>query len=246
VAWLANAGASAHLAYGVGSSTGLTPVELRGTGDAEPWQLEGEHVSLVFSPTGPAVRGGRHDAGVETLDQLCNVSGALTLEGSEHEVGCAGWRAIVEGEFELSGLDSFRQTAGWFEAGGGIALSALRPRKSRGQDADLVAAAVLDPEPVGPIDDPRLSTTYDERGLPRRVGLELWFEQEASGEEPPEPTGAEQDDQSERHFARRAAAEAVGASIEWSAADVKLHATRLHWHSRGSDGAGVYLLGQHE
>jgi len=117
-------------------------------------------------------------------------------------------------------------------------LLTLRPRKSRGHEADLVAAAVLEPESAPRVTDPRLSTTYDAAGLPARVGLELWFETDDTDEEPEEET--------ERQFPRRAAGEAVGPGIDWEVAGFKLHAALLRWHSRGSDGTGVYLLGQRD
>ena len=206
-----------------------------GDGESEPWRLEGDQLSLLFTPAGPAADGSTEDGSIHSLDQLCAVSGTVTLDGSTHEVDCAGWRATLEGDVELSALDSFRQTSGWFEPGDGFALVALRPRRARGHDSDLVTAAVLDPEPSARIEDPRLSTTYDDAGLPRRVGLELWFELEASEPEP--------DPEAEPPPHRRAAAEAFGAALEWETAEFKLHAARLRWHSRGSHGVGIYLLG---
>jgi hypothetical protein len=171
-----------------------------------------------------------------SVDHLCEVTGRAMLGGAEHEVEWLGWRGRFDADFELGVVDSFRQAAGWFDAADGFSLSAYRPQKSRGHDADYVAAAVLEAEPAPRIDDPRLSTTYDAAGLPTRVGLELWFE----------PSGPEEDsdDDDDRPLTRRAAAEAIGAGIDWEVEGFKLHAALLHWHSRGHDGAGVYLLGQ--
>lgn len=213
--------------------------ELQGSEATEPWRLEGDALSLLLTPVAPAVHGGGADVGLESLDQLCSVSGTLTLDGSEHEISCFGWRSTADSAIDLSAIDSFRQTSGWFEARAGLALLSLRPRSARGHDADLIAAAVLEPADAAPIAvaDPRLSTTYDAGGLPTRIGLELWLE--------PERSDADEGDGSEHQLSRRAAAEVIGAAVEWEVQDFQLHALRLRWHSRGSDGAGVYLLAQH-
>jgi anti-anti-sigma regulatory factor len=238
-AWFPSQDASAPLACANGSATNVVLAELHGSDATEPWRLEGDAVSLLLTPAAPAVHGGGEDVGVESLDQLCSVSGSLTLDGSEHQISCLGWRSTADSTIDLSAIDSFRQTSGWFEAPAGLALLSLRPRKARGHDADLIAAAVLEPEDTAPmaVADPRLSTTYDADGLPTRVGLELWLELEGSD--------AYEDDGAEQQISRRAAAEAIGAAVEWEVRDFQLHAVQLRWHSRGSDGAGVYLLAQH-
>lgn len=237
MAWFPSQDASAPLAYGDGSAGKVVVAELQGVDVTQPWRLDADELSLLLTPVGPPVRGTAGDDRLESLDQLCTVSGSVRVNGSEQEVSCLGWRATARSAVELSALDSFRQTAGWFEAPAGVALLSLRPRKARGQDADLVTAAVLEPEPTTPVADPRLSTTYDAGGLPIRIGLELWFE--------PEGSDTEDGDGPEQQFSRRAAAEAIGGAVEWEIEDFKLHAVPLRWHSRGSDGAGVYLLGQH-
>lgn len=216
--------------------TQVTLVELLAPDDGEAWQLEGDGVSLSFTPAASAVRGGSAGAEIATVDQLCEVSGRVTLDGRQQEINAAGWRASTTSAVELAALESFRQTSGWFAQDDGIALLALRPRKARGHDADLVCAGVLAPGAASRVVDPRLSTTYAADGLPTRIGLELWFEPDTSD------AGA---DGSEQQFPRRAAAEADGAGVDWQAAEFELHAARLRWHSRGSDGAGVYLLGRH-
>jgi hypothetical protein len=235
-AWLPADDASGPLACRVGSVAAVLTAELHDTAQSEPWRVDGEGVSLVFVPAGRAGQSGPRDTGIESLEQLCDVKGKLAVDGSEREITCMGWRASLEGGFELAEIDSFRQICGWFEPDRGVALLALRPRKARAHDADLVAAAVLEPEPTPRVADPRLSTTYDAAGLPARVGLELWLEAESSA------NGA--DDDADRQFPRRAAGEATGAGIEWEVAGFTLHAALLRWHSRGSDGTGVYLLGQ--
>lgn len=136
-------------------------------------------------------------------------------------------------EAELAAIDSVRWLASWLGPAGGLSLTALRPRKARGHEADLVAATVIDDPPAPPIDDPRLSTTYAEDGLPSRAGLELWFEDrnEDASEEAPS-----------HQYPRRAAGEAAGPSIDWEADGFELHASFMNWRSHGQEGPGVYLL----
>ena len=235
VVWAPGEAAAVSLAGAPGSAPGILTAELNRAADGQAWRVQGTETSLVFAPTGAAVRGEAAGGSVSSLDELCVVSGTVRLEGSDQEITSTGWRTTLEGSFELDRMDSFRQTSAWFEATQGFSLAALRPRKARGQDADLVAAVVLDPEPMPPVADPRLSTTYDAAGVPARAGLELWLEEESG----------DQDD-ADRHFPRRAAGESVGTGVDWEVAGFKLRAALLRWHSRGIDGSGVYLLGQRE
>ena len=236
VVWIPNDDAPAVVACRAGADGRAVTGRLRNGAGAEPWLIEGDEVSLTFSPAGAPAGGGSREAGLDSVDQLCEVTGAVVLDGAEHQINSMGSRTSLEAGFELSGIESFRQAAAWFDAAVGLSLLAYRPGRARGQDADLVAAAVLEPEQAPLVADPRLSTTYDEAGLPARVGLELWFESDDAEDE--------SDDDEQRHFPRRAAGEAVGEPIEWEVAGFRLHAALLRWHSRGTDGAGVYLLGQ--
>ncbi len=74
--------------------------------------------------------------------------------------------------------------------------------------------------------DPRLSTTYDGRGTPRRVGVELWL-------------GADDD---ENQHSRRVAGLATGSFVSATFDGRSLSAYALQCASRGEPGAGVYLL----
>jgi hypothetical protein len=157
------------------------------------------------------------------------------IDGQDVEVSCLGWRSSVIADAELSQFDSLRFLAGWLDTRHGFSLLALRPRKARGHEADIVAATLLEDPPPPPVADPRLSTTYGEDGLPAKAGLELWLFEEA--QEGGDETAAPQ-------YPRRAAGEAAGAGLNWSQNGLELRASLLRWHSHGEDGAGVYLLGQ--
>lgn len=238
--WLPAEGGATSLAWHGGGGTGLAVAELSAASETDPWRLDGDGAALVFAPSGPSARSGSAESGVDSCDQLCVVTGTLTVGGRDQEIDCVGWRSRASGEFDLSAIDSLRQTYGWFDQANGIGVVALRPRKSRGHDADLIAAVVLEPEPAPRVTDPRLSSTYDAAGVPARVGLELWLEEE-------EPADASEDGD-KRRLPRRAAAagEAIGEALTWQVGDFQLQALSLHWHGHGRDGIGVYLLGRRD
>lgn len=233
VTWVPGEDTTISLAAAAGPAVGVVGGELHGAGEGGPWRIEANGTSLVFARSGPAGGDATPDGSLSSLDELCTVSGTMTLDGGAREVNSMGWRTTLKGNFDLDRIDSFRQTSAWFEPTHGFSLVAFRPRKARGHDADLVAAAVLEPETTARVGDPRLSTTYNAAGLPTRVGLELWLEE--SGDD---------DDETDRHYPRRAAGEVAGDGIEWELAGFNLHAAPLRWHSRGIDGEGVYLLGR--
>ncbi len=124
----------------------------------------------------------------------------------------------------LPKLESVRGLSGWFGADQGLTLLALRPAGRRGQEDDLIAATVFDPEGWMAVDDPRISTTYRAGDRPARASLELWI---GDGDE---------------QFPRRAAAEATGDGAELEHNGLRLQVTPLRCHTLGLDGAGVYLL----
>lgn len=188
--------------------------------DTDEWRFTGEGVDLSVTPLGEAVRIGDADG----FEQLCRVSGSATFGGEQQDVSCLGRRAERSG-VELGELDSVRDVAAWFEPDDGIGLIALRPRRSRGHERDSISAAVLDSAGAAPVADPRLSTTYDEHGVPMRAGLELWMDGDEAAQYP-----------------RRAAGESVGSGADLELDGIPVRAELLRWHSRGRKGAGVYLL----
>jgi hypothetical protein len=123
--------------------------------------------------------------------------------------------------------ESIRAVSTWFEPDEAIALTAFRPRKTKSHDGDLIAAAVIGPESSTAVEDPRLSTTYEAEGWPLRAGLELWL---------PSPEASEQ------QYPRRASGEAAGTRAHAQIATLELRVEPFHWHSRGRDGAGMYIL----
>jgi hypothetical protein len=125
---------------------------------------------------------------------------------------------------ELDGSASLRDVSAWFEPDAALAVVALRPRRARGHDADVVTGAVIDPEASAAVAEPRFSTTYDGAGAPIRSSLELWL------------------GQTEDEYPRRAAGEAVGPRASQRDGDFEVQASLFRWHSRAREGAGVYIV----
>jgi hypothetical protein len=237
VAWLPGEETTGQLAVYAGGAGSRREVALHAGAADEPWSLDGDGISLEFVPAPGGGRGTAVDHDLRTQDQLCQVSGRARTEGSEVEVHCLGWRSTAGGGPDLGGIDSFRFLAGWLEPAFGFSLLSLRPGRARGQEADAVAAVVIEDPAPPPVVDPRLSTTYTAAGLPRRAGLELWLEEEE--EDAGEDGGSHQ-------YPRRAAGEVVGAGLAWTQAEFELRASLLRWHSHGREGPGVYVLGQRQ
>jgi hypothetical protein len=215
------AGETAFLAVGAGASASATAqFTVEGAGEDEPWLIAGDGVELTVAGDGGTVPEGEAGGFVG----LCRVSGRVTIGGEEHEIECDGIRGLRAGE-PLSAFGSVREITAWFERDEGVMALALRPRKASGHGSDQVSAAVIDAGVSLPVAEPRLSTTYAAGGLPVRMSLELWI-------------GADESEQ----YPRRVAGEATGAAVGATVDGLELVAARLRCHSRGRDGAGVYLL----
>ncbi|HTU84722.1 MAG TPA: hypothetical protein VMF57_04055 [Solirubrobacteraceae bacterium] len=212
-----------------GDAQGAVLVEGRPPADGDvagEWHLQGAG-ELVAAPAAEAVGVQTPKDQVEGYDQLCRVTGRLALDGEEREVDCLGVRTWFPGPIELERYESIRAVSTWFEPDEAMALTAFRARKAKAHDGDLVAAAVIGPENSTAVEDPRLSTTYGTEGWPVRAGLELWL---------PTPEDAEQ------QFPRRASGEALGERAQAESDGLEVRAGPFRWHSRGRDGAGMYIL----
>ena len=196
-----------------------------GEGD-ERWRLAGGAASLEVAPEGEAVAAHASEDGIEGWDQLCRVTGRFEQDGNERAVECLGLRSWFSPAKELERYESIRAVSTWFGPDEGMALAAFRPRKAKAHDRDVLAATVIAADASPPVEDPRLSTTYAEGGWPVRAGLELWV----AGKEP------------DQQYPRRASGEATGARAEALSDSLELRAEPFRWHSRGRDGAGMYLL----
>jgi hypothetical protein len=193
-------------------------VELQDAGldlsDNEIWELTGPGCELRVERAEATTRNEDGDSALEP----CRVSGSVTLDGNRREFDIGGVRSSG---LEADGRDSLRLFAAWFPAGHEIALISARPKGAKGQDRDSLDVVARGEEHPRVI-DPRLSTTYDDHGAPRRVGLELWLGDDPDGDVWP----------------RRVAGVSTGSSV----AGEGLSAYAFDCVSRGEPGAGIYLL----
>jgi hypothetical protein len=228
-----DAGVPALVATGGGEPVA---VALSWDAGSSEWGLRGDRISLTVSPTSepPPAADGESPAGDDAppapaeavpppawsgRQELCRVTG--TVDGAE--IDCVGVRTELT-QVRPGGLGSVRGFSGWVSDVEAVTLLALRAGSDAHHEHDLVAATVFEPDRWMTSHDPRLSTTYDDDGIPTRATLEMWITQ------------------GEREFPRRAAGEAAGPSIAVRGDQMTLRVLPLRCHSRGSDGAGVYLL----
>ena len=199
--------------------------------DDRAWSLTGDGFELHVEPRGetpaePNDHGSGDDdapAEVSGVQELCRVHGRISLDGVEQIVDCGGTRTELEG-LEAEAIGSARVLSGWFGPDEAITVIALRARRASDHEADLIAATLFDPDGWAPVTDPRLSTTYTEAGDPARASLELWVSD------------------GENEFPRRAAGEATGLGVAFTAGELALRVAPMRCHSRGLEGAGVYVL----
>jgi hypothetical protein len=195
----------------------LRQVELD-TADDDVWTLIGPGCDLRLERADATTAS---EAGTHELDP-CRVSGSVELDGNRREFDVGGVRSS---SLSAAGQDSLRIFAAWFPAGHEIGVVATRPAGAKGHDRDRVAVIARGEEhPL--VVDPRLSTTYDDAGIPRRVGLELWL--------------GDDDDADGELWPRRVAGAATGSDVS----DAGLSAHAFECVSRSEPGAGIYLLVQ--
>jgi hypothetical protein len=225
-----DAGAPALIAGG-GSEPVTAAIDWRV--DGSDWILSGDRVSLTVTPEPEPERGDDDERDGSPpvpakpppeptwsgRQELCRVTG--TLAGIE--IDELGTRTELE-QIRAGEVGSIRGFSGWVDGEAAVTLLALRPGSASDHEEDLVAATVFDPEGWMASVDPRLSTTYDGAGNPTRATLELWISD------------------GEREFPRRAAGEAAGPAVTAAGDGATLAVLPLRYHSRGSDGAGIYLL----
>lgn len=175
------------------------------------WTLAGEGLELTIAGSGAG--GG---AGV----QLATVTGSVRAGDGELTLSCPG----VCGEEPADGpLESVRAVAGFFDDLA-FGCHAVRPARAPGQEDDRVRATLFERDAVTVVDEPRLSTTLHDDGVPVRTSLELWV--------------GEGDDL----YPRRAAGEADGPEARAARAGAQLIGVPLRCHAAGLEGTGVYLI----
>ena len=82
------------------------------------------------------------------------------------------WR--LAGEVDWDEVEALRVLTASLGNNRSVALTAVRPAGAPGHGDELVAAALVSDGEVNGLDEALLSTEYGPDGLPRRVGLELY------------------------------------------------------------------------
>ena len=159
-------------------------------------------------------------AGMQGYEQLCRVTGQVTHGGRSHGVRCLGHRGQLWGSPDPRRIELARTLSAWFDEDRAMTLTAVRPAKSKGHLEEALTGFLVEDGTPLPIDDPRLSTTYDGERRQRRAGLELWMDEEGE-------------------YARRAAGEVLCATT-LDLGEHQLDSAFFGWRMEGRSGVGCY------
>ncbi len=190
------------------------------------WDGEGSGFELTLDAISPPAEVTRADpvarlGGMAAYEQLVRVRGTVRSGEEAVAIDGLGQRGHSWGVADWSSLAQVRSVSGWLgEEHGGFVVSSLRPDGAEGHGEEIAWATLVERGEIVSVADPRLSTTYDGAGHPRRTGLELWVT-----EEPGYPV--------------RAAGEILcGSTLELGS--LRLDLAFVRWHSRGTTGVGRY------
>jgi len=125
--------------------------------------------------------------GVFQYEQLCKLSGMVTIGEQAHPVTCTGRRVHAWGEFAWDGIERWRTLYAASETGRAISAAAALPAGGSGHGDELRAASLIADEEIQPFEDVRISTVWTDAGLPAKAGLELGM----PGDEIPQRMGGE-------------------------------------------------------
>jgi hypothetical protein len=114
--------------------------------------------------------------GMTGYEQLCRVRGSVRVGERTVTVDCLGQRGHQWGSPDWDHLSMARTLGAWIAADSAVLISAFRAAKAKDHGRDAISAVVLEGTPLHPveIEEPLLSTGYDEDGRQRRAGWELW------------------------------------------------------------------------
>lgn len=188
--------------------------------DGGPASLELELRALSppveLSPGSPAGRAG----GMQGYEQLCRVTGAVTLGGEERAIDSLGQRGHAWGTPDWDRMTMTRSISAWLGDDLALWLTAIRPEGAKAHDAEAVTATLVEGAASVDLDEARLSTTWDDGERQRRAGLELWETEETE-------------------YPRRLAGEVV-AGTTLDLGRLRLDCAFFSWHMEGRAGVGRY------
>jgi hypothetical protein len=179
-------------------------------------RFEARSLPALLDPEGEVARLG----GMQGYEQLCAVSGTVTVDGHARRIDCLGQRGHSWGTPDWKRIELARTLSAWMGADRAVMLAAARPARAKGHGDEAVAAWLVDGDEPVAIGDPRLSTAYDGALRQQRAGLELWV-----------------DDESE--FARRGSGKVLcGTTLDLG--DAVLNSAFFGWRMEGREGVGRY------
>jgi hypothetical protein len=217
----------------VAEGAGWESLELNGLSASvetplERWSVrfdagDGQGFALDFAALGDAAELGAGEpaarlGGMAGYEQPCRVTGTVRAGGRARSFDGLGQRGHAWGDADWERIELARTVTAWTDSGC-AALTAVRPVGASNHAQEATWAALWEPEGVKPVDDGRLSTTYDADGHTRRAGLELWAP--------------------DAEWPRRAAGEVLcGSSLELGA--LRLDCSFFQWRLEGHAGVGRY------
>ena len=203
----------------------IAAARLDGSEATEDWQLAGDGVQLALTGEGNAAEARLDDGDPRASTSSAAFAAAHRSVIREVAIDCLGVRGARH-EVDVRGVESIRGISAWCRTRTRASRSSpFVPGRGRVTTATPSRRPSSTPTPPRVVADPRLSTTYGADGAPARAGLELWLD----GEEG-------------KQYLRRAAGESLAVGTRVAEHDLELSAELFRWHSRGRDGAGVYLL----
>jgi hypothetical protein len=160
--------------------------------------------------------------GMTGYEQPVRVRGTVEAGGRTRTIDALGQRSHSWGDPDWERMALARTVTAWTPQRA-VTLSAIRPLGAQEHDEEAVWSVLWEPEGILEVEDPRLSTTYDEGGRTRRAGLELW------------PATASEHD----GWARRAAGDVLcGTTLDLGA--LELDVAFFRWRLEGRQGVGRY------
>lgn len=218
---------------------GGTVVPAQVEGDSSPgaeWWVTGEGLDLAVAPGADGAAEGNADAATMEggFDQLVTVRGEFSANAAR-EVELLGCRGEREQELAPGDLGLLRDIRAWFSPREGLALLAVRPRRGSTHADERLSATLFEGGQPVPVEEPRLSTTYGEDGLPLRATLELWLPES-------DPEAGEEDAEPVVSYPRRAAGEATGPATAHEIGGLSVQVRPFKWRAAGREGVGVYLM----
>jgi hypothetical protein len=156
-------------------------------------------------------------------EQVCTVRGNVRVGTRRTKVSCLGQRGHQWGAPDWDEMSLTRTVSAWLGTDTALTFASVRPAGTAHHDEEAVGAWLVLPGEEGAegliVDDPRLSTTYDEGGRQRRAGFELWPDEDS-------------------HPHRMAGEAVAGTSIELGR--LRLDTAFFTWRMEGATGTGRY------